>query len=323
MRIILLIIGVILSAGCQSRGIVPIPTLAQLPTITPTATVAPPTHTLTPVPPTLTETILPTETATITPTKGIVIRINITPSITPIPTATHTPLPEAFAFGRSADGRDLVAYRVGSGEHVVMLIGGIHTGYEANTVRLVRQLLEYFQANRREVLSDVTLLFIPLLNPDGYEEGRDIAGRYNGNGVDLNRNWDCGWSPEAYFREEQVDPGSAPFSEPETMALASLIYQMQPRAVIFYHAAANGIFAGDCEHGKHVSNSLATIYGQRSGYPFGDEFSEYPVSGTGPAWVDSLGIPSIDVELATADSTEFIRNLPAIIGIQTWLSNQR
>jgi hypothetical protein len=35
--------------------------------------------------------------------------------------------------------------------------------------------------------------------------------------------------------------------------------------------------------------------------------------------VDSIGIPALDVELATADGTEFQRNLNAVLAVQRWL----
>jgi hypothetical protein len=88
---------------------------------------------------------------------------------------------------------------------------------------------------------------------------------------------------------------------------------------MFYHAAANGVFAGACDESRNVSSDLAALYGQASGYPYGESFSAYAVTGTAPAWVDSIGIPALDVELATADTTEFNRNLQAILAVQSWV----
>lgn len=217
------------------------------------------------------------------------------------------------------DGNELLAYRAGTGPRTIMLVGGIHTGFESNTVELVERLRDHFRTNTRDILPGVTLLFVPLLNVDGLEFGRQIRGRFNGNEVDLNRNWGCGWSPDAEFANGAVDPGSEPFSEPETRALGSLIERVRPQAVLFYHSAADGVFAGNCGSNTSISEDMARIYGEASGYPYGSDFSAYAVTGSAPAWVDSIGIAAADVELASPEASEFQRNLNAVIALQRWV----
>lgn len=296
-----------------------LPTRARLPTLTPTlAPSITPTLTATA---SITATITPTHSSTATMTR--IIEASPTNTITttprPIPTMTATPLPETFIFGQSVQGRDLVAYRYGVGRLVIMIIGGIHAGFETNTIELVSQLQNHFLNNRSQVASDVTFIIVPSLNPDGEARGRILEGRFNGNGVDLNRNWDCGWSADAQFGQGFVDAGDTAFSEPESTALGSLIQRVQPQAVIFYHAAANGVFAGDCGDNSADSETLGELYGEASGYPYGSDFDAYPVTGTAPGWVDSIGIPALDVELASADLPEFERNLRAILAVQDWV----
>jgi predicted deacylase len=288
--------------------------------------------------PTATNTATPTLTATASPTITLSATITDTPTttpsltITPAPTIPETltptsaptvtprpPLPPTFSYGKSVQGRDLLARTFGSGQHMIMVVGGIHTGYEANTVTLVNELVSHFERAPGDVLPGVTLVLIPLANPDGLQQGRDAAGRFNANGVDLNRNWDCEWSPDAVWQHRNVDPGSEPFSEPESIALAALIYQMRPSAVLFYHAAARGVFAGSCD-GTTYSEEMAAILGEATGYPYGSEFDKYAVTGAEANWVDSLGIPSADVELATTTESEFIRNLNGIRALQCWLT---
>lgn len=298
----------------------PLPTLVRFPTETPTS------------PPTLTPTLV-AATATITPT------VSSTPSPQPIesepiptattqvyltippalPTITPTLLPAQFSFGRSVQGADLLAWRIGSGEHLIVLVGGIHAGFEANTVELVNQMRDYFLSNPGRVLPEITLLLIPTLNPDGLNYGRTLRGRFNGNGVDLNRNWACGWSADAFFREERVNPGTAPFSEPESTALGSLVQRLQPDAVLLYHAAANGVFAGECEGDDAGSAQLAAVYGEASAYPYGNDFSSYNITGSAPAWFVSMGIPALDIELATSTGVELERNLRGVLALQEWL----
>ncbi len=273
------LVVLVLLAACQPAEPAPLPTLARLPSVTPQPT---PTHTVTPQP---------------TPTREI--------------------LPAQFSFGKSAGGLELQAFRVGTGERLLMVVGGVHAGYEANTIQLVRRLYDHALANPQELPDALTLLFVPVLNVDGIAAGRDARGRLNANGVDLNRNWGCGWSAEAYFGEKRVNSGSAPFSEPETLALGGLIERVRPSAVLFYHAAARGVFAGNC--GGMVSQPLAEVYGRAIGYPYDSAFSKYAVTGTAPAWVDSLGIPAADVELASAEGFDFVGHWRALRAVMAWL----
>src|SRR5437899_2831040 len=53
--------------------------------------------------------------------------------------------------GFSQAGRPLVVRRLGTGPTAVFVMGGQHGGPEANTVRLARQLLSYFEERTEEV----------------------------------------------------------------------------------------------------------------------------------------------------------------------------
>lgn len=222
-----------------------------------------------------------------------------------------------YIFGASVQGRTLVARIIGQGDTALMFVGAIHGGWEANTAQLVSELIAYFEANPEQILPGIRLILIPVLNPDGLILGRTLEGRFNANGVDLNRNWGCDWAPTAVFRDTPVNPGASAFSEPESVALAAYIVQVRPAVVLFYHSAANGIFAGDCVNGG-VSDDMSALYGAAAEYSFGAAFTSYPVTGTAATWVDGIGIPSADVELQTTDSTDFMRNLAGIMALQCW-----
>lgn len=198
-----------------------------------------------------------------------------------------------------------------------MLVGGIHAGAEMNTIALMDELVAHFRGAPELILPGLALVIIPVLNPDGLMLGRVNQGRFNGNNVDLNRNWDCDWQPLAYFKQNEVNPGAKPFSEPESAALAALIYDLRPAAVLFYHAAANGIFPGSC--GGNHAHTLATVLGDATGYPYGAGFNAYPITGAAANWIDSLGIPAVDVELPDTKQTEFSRNLRGVIAVQCHL----
>jgi hypothetical protein len=299
----------------------------------------------------------PTEVSTFVPPQAMTLRPTPTPQQVNLPTATVTPISlpisptllvptqplqpppvdasaidltaidtilvlpppdESFVIGQSVEGRDILAYRFGTGERILLLVGGIHTGFETNTVMLVNELVTHFQSTPADILPGMSLVLIPVANPDGLVVGREAAGRFNANRVDLNRNWGCEWEETAYWRNQQVDPGAVAFSEPETRAIAEWIRNNRPGAVVFYHAAARGVFAGSCE-GDHGSAAFAAVIGEASGYPYGVPWSAYPVSGTASTWVDGLGIPAVDLELSGTRETEFLPNLRGIIAAQCWL----
>ncbi len=220
--------------------------------------------------------------------------------------------------GHSAEGHDLVIRRFGSGERVLMLVGGIHGGWEGNTVTLMQQLIDHFTATPADVLPGMTILINPVANPDGLAYGRIPRGRFNGDDVDLNRNWACDWSGEAYWREERVNAGIGSFTEPETVALANFILQVRPAGLLFFHSAAGGVFAGNC-NGDHGSAALAAIFGKAAGYSYDKPFTAYGVSGTASDWADQQGIPAADVELLSPLDSEYERNLKGILALEHWL----
>lgn len=236
--------------------------------------------------------------------------------------ATAEAPPSVEVIGMSAQGREITAHRFGSGARTLMLIGGIHGGWEANTVRLMNELIAHFEASASDIPADTALIIIPVLNPDGLAAGVGVfAGRLNANGVDLNRNWGCEWSPNAVWRQQRVNPGSAPMSEPETRLLADYILRERPAAALFYHSTAGGVFAGTCG-GDYGSVALSAVVGEAAGYTYGSTFSAYPVTGTAPDWVNQQGIPSADVELFTSTDSEFQRNLRGVLAALEWIAGR-
>ncbi len=240
--------------------------------------------------------------------------------VSPDPTLilpTSTPYPDAirFSLGESWEGRTIWAWRFGEGPDTIVLIGGIHGGYEANTVILAEQLVNHFRLNPNDILPGIRLVIIPAANPDGLTRGDNIEGRFNARGVDLNRNWGCNWSPTAYLGNEQVDPGPRPFSEPETVALRAYFVAEPPDAVIFYHSALGAIFTGACG-GNAPAGWLGALLEEATGYTHEAAFTHYQVTGDATDWLAERGIPAVVVELETRDDPEFRRNLAGVIALE-------
>ena len=311
MKIIHLVVRFGLLAICLGCVPVPPPTLPP-----PTVTAAP--QAIAPLRPTHTPravSIPATVTATPTP------RTAPPHTAPPVLFTPQTALNDSTRVGTSAGGRDISAYRFGDGPQALLLVSGIHGGSEANTIDLAEALIDHFRTTPGAVLPGVTVWVIPVMNPDGSAANS----RFNAANVDLNRNWACGWSPDAVYNRGAVNPGPAPMSEPETRAVAAFINALQPEAVLFYHSAADGVFAGDCSQrvGEWRSGDLAAVYGSAAGYNYGAAFSAYPVSGTAPSWADGLGIAAADVELSSASDPQFARNLAGVMAAQCWLLANR
>lgn len=225
--------------------------------------------------------------------------------------------------GASAEGRPIHAHRLGSGETAVVLVGGIHGGYEWNSILLAQQLLEHFRLHPESVPAALSLHIIPIANPDGLfaVTGREgsfkpadmsadtLPGRFNGNDVDLNRNWDCNWSSIALWRAQTVSGGSAPFSEPETVGLREYLLSINPVVVVFLHSAANAVYVSGCPEPHPPSYELAGVYGQAAGYPVHETFDHYAVTGDAGDWLTTQGIASFSVELSSHESLDWQQNL--------------
>lgn len=230
----------------------------------------------------------------------------------PLPTRTA-----AQTIGFSVEGRPIDVYRFGGGARAVLLVGGIHGGYEANTVVLMRRLIAHFQAEPGLVPTAAALWIVPAANPDGLNRGGGPPARFNGRSVDLNRNWACGWQPTAQWRDEPVNPGLAPFSEPETQALSAWMLAEPPAAALFFHSALGAVFPGSCGNAA-ASQAMAARFAEASGFPCCAPFTAYAVAGTAADWAASVGIPAADVELFSRERPEFDQVLPGVMALLRW-----
>ncbi len=231
--------------------------------------------------------------------------------------------------GASTEGNDIVAYHFGSGDTEVLFIGGIHAGYSWNTVLVAYELMDYLDAPNR-VPEGVKVTVIPTLNPDGQEAvigttgqftaaavpadaAKTIEGRFNGNNVDLNRNFDCDWQADGVWQNKQVSGGSAPFSEPESAALRDYVAKNKPTAVVAYYAAAGGVYASSCHNGVSADTSALTkLYADAAGYGAHEEFDFYEVTGDMVNWLAKQGVPAISVLLSDHTNIEWDKNKKGI-----------
>lgn len=233
--------------------------------------------------------------------------------------------------GKSVEGRDIETYTFGTGETNLLFVGGIHGGYEWNSILLAYEMADYLNSNPATIPHNITIHIIPNLNPDGFFkatglEGKFTAlqipstdiyttgiGRFNANDIDLNRNFACKWAPTSSWRGQTVSAGTAAFSEPEAAALRDYVAVTKPRAAIFWHSRANNVYASECENGILPETlSLMQIYANAGDYGAVAKFDAYPITGDAEGWLASIGIPAVTVELESRDSIEWSRNLAGV-----------
>lgn len=311
-----------LTAACAPAMVTPAAAPTDVPA-TPAALAALPTravHGIASLTPPPTEAPTATRPATVTPAPTATV-LNWVAQRDPFLLRVPAAEPGDEVIGLSGGNHAMVARRFGAGPRTLLLVGGMHGGWEQNTVALAERLADHFAAHPQDIPAGWSIVIVPAANPDGLLIGRSPEGRVNRRGVDLNRNWGCGWQPTAVWRETPVSPGASPLSEPETRALAAFITGLRPAIVLFYHSQAGAVFAGDCPSDPVPVDSaqMAAIYGEAAGYDYGRAFSAYPVTGTAASWVDGLGIYSADVELETSNLAEFDANLRAVLAVMAWV----
>ncbi len=232
--------------------------------------------------------------------------------------------------GKSVEGRAIEAYIYGKGSTHLMFVGGIHGGYEWNSVLLAYQIMDYLKENPDIISKNLTIAIIPSANPDGVykvikKEGRfninDIpsdklplgTGRFNARDVDLNRNFDCKWQPKSMWQGKVVDAGTKVFSEPEAVAIRDFVSQYVPKSVIFWHSKSNSVYASQCQKGILPETiNIMNVYAKASGYSAVKTFDAYQTTGDSEGWLASINIPAITVELKTHETVEWTQNMAGV-----------
>lgn len=223
-----------------------------------------------------------------------------------------------LTLGVSGEGRPITALKIGDGARKFVLAGDTHGGPEANTFQLVTQLAEYFRAHAGEVPPSVRLYIIPTLNPDGLAGGT----RFNGRGVDLNRNMDTSvdacpendWNThvQGAYGIESDTGGPYADSEPESRLIRDFL--LDAAGVIFYHSDGGDVFPAFCEHAPSIA--LAQTYAAATGYRYDRYWQNYFITGGMHDWAGGMGIAAITPELSNGVDLDYPQNLA---GVQTVL----
>lgn len=193
-------------------------------------------------------------------------------------------------YGTSLEGSSLTVFLPEDGAAEIVILAAIH-GDEPETTVVVSEALRCLDRG------DLQAAVILCGNPDGMLRGT----RGNGRGVDLNRNFPTSnWSPDPVHyksrandaRDIALSPGAKPASEPEIIALISLLDELRPRAVVSLHSALACI---DDAGSSHLGRQLA----DRCDLPFLTEIG-YPTPGSMGTWAGERGLNLVTLELEDA-----------------------
>ncbi len=189
--------------------------------------------------------------------------------------------------GKSVEGRELYTITMGTGDYK-LFINGAHHGMEWITSAMLMRFCKEFSDcyhkklpfsgyDTEKLWERCTICVLPMVNPDGIQKGIETPGIFwqaNANGVDLNHNYDAGWSEckKMEIAEGITKPGptryggEAPESEPETKAMVSFSRQEQFDLAICYHTQGEEIYYQYGENHPRRSSTLAKAFASVSGY---------------------------------------------------------
>lgn len=213
-------------------------------------------------------------------------------------------------YGYSVRGRALVAYTFGAGGPITMYVGAIH-GNESSSSGLMKSWTDDLEANP-SLYSGRRVVVVPTINPDGVAANT----RTNAHGVNLNRNFPTdGWVSDINDTDghHAGGGGSAPLSEPEAQALASLTTSLHPRLLLSFHAVGSLVTGDPGGYSAGYAAKYASMVGYSdTTYSSGGGF-DYDITGAYETWTTTKqGIPSMVVELGSYGYYSFSHHQAAL-----------
>lgn len=208
----------------------------------------------------------------------------------------------------------------------VVFLGTHHAREHLSTeipLMVARYLVEEYNAGNSRIVDLIQnrdIHIVPIVNPDGLEFDistgdykmwrKNRRQNYNGTyGVDLNRNYGFGWGTGGSSKSPRSDVymGEAPFSEPETQAVKSLVESLDNVTVLLsFHTFSELILYPWGHQYESISNqkdfevhkTMAEKMAQWNGYRPMQSSGLYIASGDTTDWsYGELGIISFTFEL--------------------------
>ncbi|WP_226682487.1 M14 family zinc carboxypeptidase [Sutcliffiella horikoshii] len=237
--------------------------------------------------------------------------------------------------GKSEFGQNIWSAKIGKGKENIIILGG-HHGREWLTTSLVMTKLEYYlEAYRRgedifgynsQLLDEVSIWFVPMVNPDGIRIQQEGIGflpknyqnrlihmnensidfdrwKANGIGIDLNRQYPAGWES---IKEKTTAPsyqyykGKYPLQAKEVRAVVHFTKEVEPLMAVTYHSSGRVLYwyfknnQAVVKRDKNIADHLSKL----TGYLL-DQPEEHAVGGGFSDWfVSEFNRPSFTPEIS-------------------------
>lgn len=254
--------------------------------------------------------------------------------------ATYPEIISTESIGSSVQGRDITLLKLGTGQRKVLVVAGMHSreGIAVNfTMRCIDEYAEalaagkhYGRYNVKKLLSEYTIYFVPLINPDGmdifagiempeytevpYTEEELDEFKNTANGVNLNRNFPFEWGAEGInvtTPDHRSYAGVSAGSEPETQAIIELCKANEFEWLLDMHCKGHLIYYQDkVNEVTEESNRLARRLYTRFGFTLTDQSNVFEISGGLENWFrKEYGKPGICVELVGSKYSANVNDL--------------
>ncbi|MGN1402429.1 MAG: M14 family zinc carboxypeptidase [Bacillus sp. (in: firmicutes)] len=202
--------------------------------------------------------------------------------------------------GKSVDGRNLYAVKLGKGKKEIFLNGSHHAREHMTTNVLMEMIDSYAYSyvkgtkiknyNTRSILNNVSIWFVPMVNPDGVtlvQKGHTSAKnpqavlKLNGGkknfkawkanirGVDLNRQYPANWSKIKKTKPGYKNfKGNKPLSEPEVVHLVNFVRKHKFKSATAYHSSGEVLYWHYHQTGARYTRDkqIARKYSKLTGY---------------------------------------------------------
>lgn len=242
---------------------------------------------------------------------------------------------QPFVIGKSCEGRNIKALKIGSSESYCLIAAGIHGSERITSTVLLMFLEELCQAVESDgylagimankALRGRGLILVPCVNPDGCDIsllGEKACGdraaeirkqcngdfsRWNANarGVDINHNFDAGWKDLRKLEQQLGIYGPSPTrfggyhpnSEPETVALIELCAKYKIRHCVALHSQGEVIYWDYGDKTPAKSRRMAEIAATSSGYALDVPISIATGGGFKDWFIEKYSRPGFTVEI--------------------------
>ena len=159
--------------------------------------------------------------------------------------------------GKTYNGKDIWLFSIGNpAGGRVLWDGEMHGGEDKGSEILflmAKWLLESEDSRAVKILESNYVMFIPVINDRIYRGNGNLEASTNG--VDLNRNFENGWSYQPPGDDEYCYSGAYPVSEPETAVMRNVFSSYEPVFYVNMHSGA-GPYAAYYSSGNRTLSEL-------------------------------------------------------------------